>query len=209
MYQLLTPAETPRATAYKYWHDAPMPMITFIKTLDVSRLYRISRRRGIGFNKLMCYCIGRAAQSMPEMLLLLWDDSFRRYDSLSVNVIVRTQQGGIAFCDVPYTSDFAQFSADYDRFTRQVSITGEMYDLTDSRMSIGTSALVHHNIDAIVNGRSGHWNTPFIAWSRYRRGFFHVTLPLTFQFHHAQMDGEPAATFLDRLQEAVSSFRAR
>lgn len=207
MYQVLMPEETLRAEAYEYWHDAPMPMITFLKTLDVSRLYRISRRKDIGFNKLMCYCIGRAAQEVPEMLLLLKDDKFYQYDQLSVNVIVRTQQGGLAFCDVPFSMDFAQFSADYDRCTELVWRTGEMYDLMDSRMSIGTSALVHHDIDAIVNGRSGHWNTTFIAWSRYRHHLWRTLLPLTFQFHHAQMDGEPAATFLDRLQEAASTFR--
>lgn len=206
MYQVLTPEEASRAAAYDYWHAAPMPMITFLKTLDVSRLYRISRRKGIGFNKLMCYCIGQAAMSVPEMLLLLMDDKFYRYDQLSVNVIVRTQQGGLAYCDVPYSPDFNQFSADYDRFTTQVRLSGETHDLMDSRMSIGTTALVHHDIDAIVNGRSGHWNTPFVAWSRYRHSLWHTTLPLTFQFHHAQMDGEPAATFLDRLQQAANTF---
>lgn len=184
-----------------------MPMITFLKTLNVSRLYRISRRKGIGFNKLMCYCIGQAAMSVPEMLLVLIDDKFYQYDQLSVNVIVRTQQNGLAFCDVPYSPDFAQFSADYDECTERVRLSGETYDLMDTRMSIGTTALIRHDIDAIVNGRSGHWNTPFIAWSRYRHGLIRTTLPLTFQFHHAQMDGTPAATFLDRLQEAASTFR--
>lgn len=54
------PQQTTRAYAYDMWMKAPMPMVTFFKTLDVSRLVRISRRRGLKFNMLMCWCIGKA-----------------------------------------------------------------------------------------------------------------------------------------------------
>ena len=34
----------------------------------------------------------------------------------------------------------------------------------------------------------------------FRRGFFRTTLPISFQLHHAQMDGGEAAGFLELLQ---------
>lgn len=45
-----------RAYAFEMWMDAPMPMVTFFKTLDVTRLIRFSRRSGLKFNMLMCWC---------------------------------------------------------------------------------------------------------------------------------------------------------
>ena len=42
--QEIDPKETTRAYAFDMWMNAPMPMVTFLKTLDVSRLVRISRR---------------------------------------------------------------------------------------------------------------------------------------------------------------------
>lgn len=48
--QEINPKETTRAYAFEMWMKAPIPMVTLIKTLDVSRLRRISRKRGLKFN---------------------------------------------------------------------------------------------------------------------------------------------------------------
>ena len=58
------PQETSRADAFRMWMGAPMPMVTLIRTTDVTRLVRISRRKGLKFNMLMCWCIERAASQM-------------------------------------------------------------------------------------------------------------------------------------------------
>ena len=66
----INPKETGRAAAFALWMQAPMPMVTIFKTLDVTRLLRISRRHGLKSNMLLCWCIGRAAASMEEFYLL-------------------------------------------------------------------------------------------------------------------------------------------
>lgn len=49
----VNPKETTRGYAFEMWMKASMPMVTLFKTLDVTRLRRISRRRGLKFNMLM------------------------------------------------------------------------------------------------------------------------------------------------------------
>ena len=49
----LNPQETTRAYAFDMWMKAPMPMVTFFKTLDVSHLVKISRKKHLKFNMLM------------------------------------------------------------------------------------------------------------------------------------------------------------
>jgi hypothetical protein len=39
----INPKETTRAYAFELWMKAPMPMVTFFKILDVSRLVKISK----------------------------------------------------------------------------------------------------------------------------------------------------------------------
>ena len=51
------PNDTTRATAYALWMQAPNPMVTFFKTLDVTSLVKLSRKRGLKFNMLLDYCI--------------------------------------------------------------------------------------------------------------------------------------------------------
>ena len=61
MTKEVNPKDTSRAYAFEMWMNAPMPMVTLFKTLNVSRLVKISRKTGLKFNMLMCYCIGKAA----------------------------------------------------------------------------------------------------------------------------------------------------
>lgn len=87
----VNPKETTRAHAFEFWMRAPMPMVTFFKTIDVSRLTRISRRTGLKFNMLMCYCIGRAASGVKEFYMLPVGEKLIEYDSLAVNTMSRTK----------------------------------------------------------------------------------------------------------------------
>lgn len=45
-----------------------MPMVTLMKTLDVTALVRMSRKKGYKFNMLLCWCIGKAAEPDEGLL---------------------------------------------------------------------------------------------------------------------------------------------
>mgnify|MGYP003288575968 CR=1 FL=1 len=49
--------DTTRAMAYELWMKAPNPMVTFFKTLDVTNLVKVSKKKNLKFNMLMDYCI--------------------------------------------------------------------------------------------------------------------------------------------------------
>ncbi len=44
---------------------------------------------------------------------------------------------------------------------------------------------------------------PMVMWGKYRKHWLKTTLPVSFQFHHVQMDGGDAARFLERLQQTI------
>lgn len=200
---VIDPKMTTRAAAFDLWMSAPNPMVTFFKTLDVTPLVRLSRKRGLKFNMLLCWCIGKAARQIKEFYLLPFGRELLQYDSIAVNTIVKNKTGEVSSCDVPFSNDLAQFSADYLRLTREAAERCENHDLTD-RMVIGTSAIVDTKIDGAVGMNSGIFNNPFLIWGKYQKGLFRTTLKLSFQFHHTQMDGAHAGRFLARLQETIN-----
>ena len=199
----IDPKTTSRAAAFELWMQAPMPMVTLFKTFDVSRIVKVSRQRNWKFNMLMCWCIGKAASTVDEFYMLPVGDKLMQFDRLAVNVVVNTQSGGISTCDIPFSEDVVQFNADYLRLTHKVSETGHPHDLGSDYMVIGTSAMTACELDGVVNIYSGIYTNPFLAWGKYRKRWLKAVLPVSFQFHHTQMDGAQAAHFLNVLQEVM------
>ena len=203
----INPKDTTRAYAFEMWMNAPMPMVTFFKTLDVSRLVKISRKSGLKFNMLMCYCIGRAASAVKEFYLLPVGDKLMQFDTIAVNTIVANAKGEVSSCDLPFCADLAQFNLDYLRLTKLVAESCTDHDLSQDSMVIGTSALAQYEIDGAVGMYSGIFNNPFMIWGKYKRQWLKTTLTVSFQFHHTQMDGAHASRFLDELQREINGLR--
>jgi len=204
MKKEVNPKETSRAQAYELWMNAPNPMVTFFKTIDVTRIVKVSKKRGLKFNMLLDWCIGRAASSVKEFYLLPVGDKLMRYDSIAVNTIVKNAKSEVSSCDILYTEDLNEFGRQYLEHTTQVASTCQDRDLSNDCMVIGTSAIVDTEIDGAVGMNSGIFNNPFLIWGRYRKKWLRYELPISFQFHHTQMDGAHAGRFLANLQEEIN-----
>ena len=204
MKQVVNPKDTSRAKAFELWMSSPMPMVTLPKTFDVTRLYKVSQRRGLSFNMLLGWCIGKAASRIKEFYTLPEHGQQFNYDCLAINVIVNNCNGGINSCDVPYCDDLEKFNRDYMALTQSASSLCQSTSVDDA-MVIGTSAMTATELDCIVNQYTDQFCNPMVMWGRYRKKWLKVTLPISFQFHHAQMDGGHAAHFLEELQKVIKS----
>ena len=198
----VNPKDTPRAEAFELWMTSPMPMVTLTKTFDVSNLLKASRKSGVKFNALLCWCIGKAASQVKEFYLLPEQGKLYQYDAIAVNVIVNNSKGGINSCDIPFTEDIEKFADSYNTLTKQVATECKSSFLEDY-MIVGTSAMVHTELDCIVNQYTDKFCNPMVMWGKYRKWWFKSTLPISFQFHHVQMDGGHGAMFLEQLQREI------
>ena len=204
MPEIIDPKTTTRAMAYELWMKAPNPMVTFFKTVDVRNLVRLSKKRGLKFNMLLDWCIGKAASGVKEFYILPVGQDLIRYDTIAVNTIVKNCTGEVSSCDILFSEDLEQFNREYLEHTTRVAQTCVDRDLSENSMVIGTSAIVDTELDGAVGMNSGIFNNPFMIWGRYRKRFFRYTLPISFQFHHTQMDGAHAGRFLENLQLEIN-----
>ena len=207
MRKEIDPKETTRAMAYELWMKAPNPMVTFIKTLDVTNLIKVSRRKHMKFNMLLNYCIGKSAISIKEFYILPIGDKLMQFDSIAVNTIVKNKDGEVSSCDILYVEDLKEYNKQYLRYTSQVAKSCQDRDLSDNSMVIGTSAIIDTDLDGAIGMNSGIFNNPFIIWGRYKKKWFRYYLTLSFQFHHTQMDGAHAGSFLANLQKEINSLK--
>ena len=200
----INPKETTRAMAFEFWMKAPNPMVTFFKTLDVTNLVRASKKRGMKFNMLLDYCIGKAAVPVKEFYILPVSGKLLQYEKIAVNTIVKNKNGEVSSCDILFTDDLDAFNRDYMQYTALVAQSCSDRDLSEECMVIGTSAIIDTEIDGAVGMNSGIFNNPFLIWGRYRKRLFRYTLPISLQFHHTQMDGAHAGRFLENLQKEIN-----
>ena len=205
----INPTESSRATAYELWMKAPNPMVTFFKTLDVTDLLTFSKQKKLKFNMFLCYCITKAAVSIEEFYTLPVGEKLMQYDTIAVSTIVNNKRGGINFCDIPYTEDLETFNQHYLENTAWVTEHCDSKDLSGESMVIGTSAIIETELDGIVGMNTGIFNNPFISWGRYRKKGLQYELPISFQFHHTQMDGSHAGRFLENLQKEINALLMR
>ena len=207
MAKEIQPKDTTRDAAYELWMKAPNPMVTFFKTLDVTNLMKVSRRRHLKFNMLMDYCIGRAAADIKEFYILPVGDRLMQYDTLAVNTIVKNKDGEVSSCDILFVDDLDEYNRQYLKYTSRIARTCRDRDLSENSMVIGTSAIIDTEIDGAVGMNSGIFNNPFIIWGRYKKKWFRYYLTISFQFHHTQMDGAHAGRFLENLQREMNGLK--
>lgn len=205
MQKEIHPQNTTRALAYELWMKAPNPMVTFFKTLDITNLIKISKKRNMKFNMLLNYCIGKAAVGIKEFYMLPVGEKFIQYDTIAVNTIVKNKNEEINSCDILYVDNLEIYNKQYLEFTSQVAKTCQDRDLSNDSMVIGTSAIIDTEIDGAVGMNSGIFNNPFIIWGKYQKKWFRYYLKLSFQFHHTQIDGAHAGKFLANLQKEIDN----
>ena len=198
----VNPQETSRADAFSLWMTSPMPMVTLTRTFNISRVVKACKKSGIKFNALLCWCIGTAASKISEFYILPEQGKLYKYDKIAINVIVNNSKGGINSCDIPLYADIKQFAAEYDKLTTRTALESKSSFLED-HMIIGTSAMTESELDSIINQYTDKFCNPMVMWGKYRKKLFRTELPISFQFHHVQMDGGHGARFLELLQQEI------
>ena len=207
MAKEILPEHTSRAAAFALWMHAPNPMVTFFKTLDVTNLIRVSKRKHWKCNMLIAYCIGKAAASIREFYVLPVGNRLMQYDTLAVDILVKSKDDALISCDIPVWEDLEVFCQEYLQLTSRAALHGVGRDLSADSMVIGTSAILDTELDGIIGMNSGVFHNPFLMWGRYRKKLFRYRLPVSFQFHHTQMDGAQAGQFLENLQREMDALR--
>ena len=106
MAKEINPKDTTRSSAYELWMKAPNPMVTFFKTLDVTNIIKVSKRKQLKFNMLLDYCIGKAAIDQKEFYLLPVGNQLMQFDKIAINTMVKNHTGEVSSCDIVFDGDF-------------------------------------------------------------------------------------------------------
>ena len=133
----------------------------------------------------------------------------------SAFIACRFGESGVVGIELPdiliewnVTGVYSAFAVVDDYTTLTKAASNECRSIfNEEHMIVGTSAMVATELDSVTNQYTELFSNPMLMWGRYRKGWFRCTLPISFQFHHVQMDGGHAAYFLKKLQETIDSIK--
>lgn len=205
MVKEINPKETSRAGAFDLFMNFAYPMLTGIKTFDITNLMKVAQKTGTSKDLLLNYCIGKAAEPIQEFYLLPVEKKLMQYDSLAVRAVVTNKDNGKNNCDIETGKDLETFREQYTKITEESAQNCTDRELLNERMVIFTQAYEHIEMDGVIPAFSGKYNNPLLLWLKYKKKGFRYYLTVTFRYHHAQMDGEQAGRFFNNIQKEIDS----
>ncbi len=204
MVEKINPKDTDRAWSFEAWKNAVNPMVVIFSKINVTKLKKVSKKTGLKFNMLLCYCILKASRQIKEFFMFPTKTEFLKYDELTISVVAPKKSGGLSFCYVPFSESVKEFSNNYNRLVKEVYETEKEVNKKDDVGFVGTSAIINRDIDGLVNMYNPDFTVPYFVWGKYRKKFFRkYEISMSLNFNHIQMDGQEAAESLNLIQKAI------
>lgn len=183
-------------------------MATYINTLDVTNLVKISKKKHLKFNMLMNYCIGKAAVPIKEFFFLpINDELILQMSHFAVGVMLINKKKELSHCDIEFNDDLETFNRAYLKYTKEVAETSENRYLFGDTIDIQTSAVPGVDMDYAIPMFNGLVALPFMVWFKYKKKGFRYYLTITGQFHCLQMDTIHVGQFFGNLQKEINDLQ--
>ena len=127
---------------------------TALETLDVTNLVRLSRSKGVKFNMLLDWCIGKAAAGIKEFYLLPVGEKLMAYDSIAVNAIVKDcgelgKRSGLTYDDIAYIVPHQANMRIIDFASRKLKVPMEKFSVNIDRFGNTSSASIPMMLDEL------------------------------------------------------------
>lgn len=147
---------------------------------------------------LLSWCIARAASGFPEFFRIPCSDGFLSYDQIGAVLEAVFSSGKENVTFIPYHEKLKETLQALETI-RQIQKTEGYYNVPEDYMILQCGSLPtdHASVtSASVNSSA----FPYFIWCEVQDD---GSLPVSFIFHHAQMDGYEAAVFLETLQNVI------
>ena len=204
-YEVVDIEKSSRKNAYKKFIDATNPMMTMTGKVDITRLYKLSKK-GHKLNSLLLYCLLKAAEKNENFYYELKGKELLKFDKLSTNLVIYGNDDNLYYISIPNTASYNEFEKLYDELVEKHQESCTHYVIEDSAL-LSTSAVVGYPFESIVCGHTEDFLSNFLAWGKYEKRWGKVNLNISLRFHHVLMDGREVAIFFSDLKQIIDNFK--
>ena len=100
----------PRKATYEFFKDYDDPFFNFTANIDVTHLYRFSRKNNLSFALTALFCSLRAANEIREFRIRLLDGRLVEFDQVEATQTILNDDETFSFCYFEMRDDVFEFN---------------------------------------------------------------------------------------------------
>lgn len=198
----------PRMEHFKYFQALAYPYVGLTVNVDVSALVTYTKEYKLSFFICMLYCVGNAANSVPELRQRIKGDTIIEYEYCLTSHTVMKENGTYAYCEANPTLSLHEFIQAVTESQKLAVTQGNVQEESDPDSLYFISCLPWLNYTALVQPVPCPADSnPRITWGKYEAHGDHIILPVSILAHHGLVDGIHIAKFyeaLDSMMQAIT-----
>lgn len=196
-----------RKAAFDFFKDYEDPFFNITANLNVTRLYKFCKEKGLAFSLASLFYSLEAANEIREFRLRFKGESVIEFDRIDATQTILNDDNTFSFCYYPMQPTVFEFDA-AGKTSREKYKALKTFDVESDRLD-----LIYYSVIPWVSftafkhaGRANNrQSVPRIVFGKLFDEGSEKKMPLSVEVHHALMDGFHVGKLFKLFQEKIDS----
>ncbi len=206
-YRILDLSNFPRRAHFDYFRAMANPYVGVTVQVDITAFQAARRERKLPFFLPFLYCIGQAANRVPQLRQRIVGEEIWEFDQCDTSHTVLCSDETYSYCQLNCNVDFDVFFPEASRLHAEAKEHPTLDDGEDGVSLLFVSCLPWLSYTALQQPTPVPADSnPRITWGKFVEEGGRCTLPVTLLAHHALVDGSHMGAFYQELQGQLKQF---
>ena len=207
MYREIDFENWERRTTFEFFKGYQDPFFNMAANLDVSRLYRFCKERGMPFSIAALYFSVATANEIPEFRFRMMDEKVVEFDQVEATQTMLNDDNTFSFCYFPMQNSLEEFVA-VGLESREKYGRLKTFDVEADRIDlIYYSVIPWVSFTSFKHANSGdnRQTVPRMVFGKMFQDGPRRLIPFSVEVHHALMDGYHVGRYFNLFQDKLDS----
>lgn len=204
-YHYLDMESYKRKSHFDYFNSLAYPYVGTTTNIEITNLVQSIKEKNIPFFLTFCYCVSRAANSVPEFRQRILDNKIIEFEYCKTSHTVSLKDGTYCYCtldsNMPFSVYLTYAEQMQENAKKQQGIE-EDKDGTEDKIFLSTLPWFSYT-SLIQPVPIPADSNPRITWGKYFSQDKRILIPVSVLCHHALVDGIHIANFYKFLNEQI------
>ncbi|MDO4493116.1 MAG: CatA-like O-acetyltransferase [Clostridia bacterium] len=209
----------PRRELFEHFSEMYFPFVQVTSQVDITGLYARVKAERLPFFLSFVFCLGRAANRVPELRQRIRNGGIVEYDGCGLSYTVAAPDGTYRYCNIRCDLPFDRYLAEAKEAQRIAEQNPHLTEDEDPESCFYLSSLPWVDFTGIsLPFPDNRFSVPSFMMGKYRESLVpaerdgtvifekHMTMPVCIQVHHALADGRHIGLFFEGLTEELKRF---